>query len=256
VESTDAIHWSQPVKAKNSDGSDLKADSFDVKFDPATNSLVMYDIVGDHTELSHLVCRYSTDGVNWSPPEVICDPFAFPNYAHNVGVSSDEYGIILPDEVIVAYGVPHTDDADATFQTTDISWASWDLCAHLIGGSFQGPVGYFANSNATWYSDGPTYCGLMSPAHFQMHRMETDRPLIGLLSRSRVGVCTGICSIPAGYFSYGTAFHYSQGNGTYVSFASPETLKRHSAQHPNPLNFGWLQSDPATFMRWAGIWQG
>ena len=81
----------------------------------------MFDIIDDHSESSHLIRRYSVDGVNWSPPEMLCDPFTFPNHAHNVGVSGDQNGYLLAEGVLIGYGAPHTDDVDRIFSIQDMS---------------------------------------------------------------------------------------------------------------------------------------
>ena len=254
--SQDGVNWSPPIVAKHtSDDSQLTTGSFDVKFDPARNSFALFDITDDHQESTHLTRRFSSDGINWSQPEVLCDAFAFPNHAHNIGVSGDDRGHLLP-EVIVAYGAPHTDDVDRIFAIRDMTWGHWDMCGHLLGSSFVGPVGYFANSNATWYSDGLTYGGFLTAGHFQMHRHGRAAPSLGNRNRSEFGTCIGLCPIPAGYFAHGTATHYSRGDGSYVSFASGATFEQHRQQYPNAMSFGWLESDPNAFMRWGGIWQG
>jgi len=255
--SDDGVHWSAPVPVKNaSDNSDLASGSFDVKFDPARNSFVLFDIIDDHNESTYLIRRFSTDGIIWSQPEVLCDSFSFPNHAHNVGVSGDENGHLLTEGVIIGYGAPHTDEVDRIFEIRDMSWGCWDMCGHFIGGSFVGHVGYFANSNATWFSDGFTYGGFLSPGHYQMHRHGRSSPSLGNRPRSDFGTCIGLCPIPAGYFAYGTATHYSCGDGAYVSFASGSTYGRHRQMNPDALSFGWLESDPNAFMSWGGIWQG
>jgi hypothetical protein len=254
--SEDGIHWSAPVTTKNTtDNSDLTVGSFDVKYDPARNSFVLFDITDDHQESTHLTRRFSNDGVSWSQPEVLCGPFAFPNHAHNVGVSGDENGYLLAEGVIVGYGAPHTDVVDQIFTIQDMSWGHWDMCGHFLGGSFVGPIGYFANSNSTWFSDGLTYGGFLTAGHFQMHRHGRAAPSLGERPRSDFGTCIGLCPIPAGYLAYGTATHYSRGDGSYVSFASASAFEQHKQQHPDALSFGWLESDPNAFMSWGGIWQ-
>jgi Glycosyl hydrolases family 32 N-terminal domain len=257
--SVDGVSWSTPVTCRDSNGSDLLGSSVDVKFDSNSGEFVLFEastIEQSNTPPRRCILRrrYSADGIQWSSPEVLCDDFAFPHFAGNVGVSGDEKGTLLTEGTLIAYGADHVSNVDDVFGVQLETTAHYDMYAHYLGGFFTGPVGYFADTGSTWYSDGQTYCAFLSAGHFQMHSDAIGAPSIGAHTRSEFGTCIGACPTPAGYFAYGTATHFSQGNGTYVSFASPADLTTHHAMNPSAPNFGTLQSDPNGFMKWAGIW--
>jgi hypothetical protein len=259
VTSNDGVSWSTPVTAKDFDGSDLNGESVDIKRDANSGEFVLFEtrtIEKSNTPPRRTILRrrYSADGIHWSSPEVLCDDFSFPHFAGNVGVSGDESGTLLPDGTIIAYGAAHVDNVDDVFSVQDETIAHYDMFAHYLGGFFTGPVGYFSDTGTTWYSDGQTYCAFLTAGHFQMHNDAIPAPSIGSHSRFEFGTCTGACPTPAGYFAYGTATHYSQGNGTYISFASASDLTKHHAMNPTALSFGALQSDPNGWMQWGGIW--
>lgn len=197
--SDDGITWSEPITVKKeSDGSDVHVASIDVKYDPVSGQFVMFDI-GDHLdEGSFLRRRFSMDGIHWSELETLCDDFAFPNFAANVGVSGDENGHLLPEPTIVAYGVPHTDDIESIFTLANGDPSDADMCAHLIGGTATFDRGYFqfpaGGHGGTFFSDGQDWVGFLTAQELADHRAQNprnDRDL-GIRSSSEVGTWTGL----------------------------------------------------------------
>lgn len=138
VTSDDGVTWSEPITAKNSeDESELSAASVDVKYDGNESSFVMFEVNYQHHYYSSpRMCR-SEDGVNWSSPIDLCDSLHFPSFSHNIGVSGDEHGHLLPEGVIVAYGGFHSganDVLEAFHTPQDSGWGRWDMLGHFLGG--------------------------------------------------------------------------------------------------------------------------
>ena len=245
--SSDGITWSSGVPILDDTGRPFSAGSPCAVYDPSDSKYKLFYIVKNETIDSYLVVRESVDGIQWSPEVVLCDSFSFPNFASNVGVGTNEEGWLSPDGYLIAYGASQVDDfsnVDQVFSIDHLTRAAYSLYAHYFGGTFTGPVGYFDNLNATWYSDGPTYCGLLTLAHYHMHQISTNQPSVGHKDRSDVGTCVDICSTPAGYFSFNGTEFYSDGNGNFCGFPDPPSYANHRASHPNALDFGELSFPP------------
>ena len=99
--------------------------SVDVKFYDASGAFVMFEILDTHTASSQLAVRVSTDGVNWSASQSICATNCFPDWANNIGVSSDDRGHLISGKILLSYGAPY----DLGSET----WGSWDLYGQFIG---------------------------------------------------------------------------------------------------------------------------
>lgn len=93
--------WSAPQ------GTNIVNPSVEVKYDDRKKQFLMYYIEYDHHPLSSLVQRYSYDGLNWYPSEIVCNSDCFPHYSHNVGISGDAYGHIIGSTTLAMYGAPH-----------------------------------------------------------------------------------------------------------------------------------------------------
>ena len=139
VTSDDAVTWSSPVTVKDFDGTDLDAASIDVKFDESNGQYVLFDLWGieppsSSTQLKMVLRRrYSSDGIQWSQPEILVNEPEFPNFAHNPGVSGDERGFLLPDGTIVAFAASKVgQNVDDVFSYTSPQWGSWDTYACYI----------------------------------------------------------------------------------------------------------------------------
>lgn len=117
--STDGINWSQRTYTN------LNLHSPDVKFDPARNQFVLYQIDNAHSAHSFLARRYSNDGIAWSNQEMICNSTCFPDFAHNVGVSANTSGHQINDTLLISYGTPYD-------QSRIDVWGNWDLGASVI----------------------------------------------------------------------------------------------------------------------------
>jgi len=110
--------------------------SVDVKYDAASGRYVMFSIPGGHSQATYLTRRYSTNGVNWTAPEVLRDAGGFPNFVHNVGASGDRQGHLIADRALIVYGAPY--DLEASYQNdcnaspAPYCWGHWDLYGSVI----------------------------------------------------------------------------------------------------------------------------
>jgi hypothetical protein len=159
VTSTDMIHWSSPVVT------DVINQSVDVKYSPTYGVFVMFEIVNTHEASAQLAIRTSSNGVNWSAPQVVCGIGCFPDWANNVGVSGDDQGQLIPGKILVAYGAPY--DLSPSYRndgSAPYKWGYWDLYGQFLGlGSYatgsQGekPTFRYANlsSGKHLYSSNP-----------------------------------------------------------------------------------------------------
>ncbi|MFN8611780.1 MAG: hypothetical protein U0931_29820 [Vulcanimicrobiota bacterium] len=88
------------------EATNVKASSADVKFDQTTGLLNMFYVApNERNPGTFLAPRTSRDGIQWSSEEQLSVPFAFPAFAHNVGVASNPEGVLLADKLI-GYGGP------------------------------------------------------------------------------------------------------------------------------------------------------
>jgi hypothetical protein len=99
--------------------------SVDIKYRPSDGKFVMYRIVRPHNEDSHLVRYFSSDGIIWNLEAILFDANDFPNYAHNVGVESDENGWLVSSAPFVGFGAPFD-------MANHKSWGHWDLFGRFV----------------------------------------------------------------------------------------------------------------------------
>lgn len=129
---TEPTAWSAPIETN------LDVSSVDVKYDPIHDQFILAEIPADHMPHTLLMRYVSSDGLNWSG-EVLINADSFPDFAHNVGVSGDPAGHLLP-YTLVGFGVPY--DLSVQYrnecQTSDLSlpgyrpnycWGYWDIYA-------------------------------------------------------------------------------------------------------------------------------
>jgi hypothetical protein len=117
LESTDPVTWTPgPARATNL----VNQASIDVKYDPSRAQFVMYRVENEFTSTTYLGRSVSSDGINWSAPEIVIPPSQFPLYTHDAGVAGDVTGNIVAPHTLVGFGAPY----DLT-QVND--WGQWDL---------------------------------------------------------------------------------------------------------------------------------
>lgn len=112
--------------------------SMEVKFNPSTRQFVMFYIENQHTLESSLEIRTSFDGLSWSSEKVLCDDKCFPNYAHNLGVSSNINGhLSLSDPTLIAFGTPFK---SLTEGSDNFKRPAWDLYGMYISIGEDGEI--------------------------------------------------------------------------------------------------------------------
>lgn len=117
-------------------------DSPSIKYDLENNRFVFFFIEKAHRPESALWRRYSYDnGLSWSSAELVCNHNnCFPDYASNIGVSSDPSGNLLHENIVdlddsnltmLGYGAPidtsYTNRVYGNRKYGDRSHARWDL---------------------------------------------------------------------------------------------------------------------------------
>jgi hypothetical protein len=106
-------------------------ESFDVKFDRTSGRFVMVGIPFKIKANSFLSAQYSSNGLDWSQPTVLCDASCFPDYGGNVGVSADAQAHLTGERSLAVYGAPYDLDCPASLHAPEC-WggpggAHWDL---------------------------------------------------------------------------------------------------------------------------------
>ena len=92
--------------------------SGEVKYDPRTNSYVIFSVRDAHSAKTWIGYQTSTDGIHWSAVQKSGDA---PAYSHNLGVESDEKGYLLNrPNVLASFGAP-------IGLVNDPSWSKWNL---------------------------------------------------------------------------------------------------------------------------------
>lgn len=279
--SSDGIHWDKSQLITVSDRPFFNMNSVDVKYDPLSKTFRMFYINSHedqpmHRESTYLARRSSSDGIHWSAEEVLCDAQCFPNFAHNVGVSGDRQGHLIPHQpLLISYAAPNLDADESinrqkVFTITDKAWQTTIQSALYIHslGDLSAPGGYFTDpiwpgEPSTFYSpDRKTYCRLITASHLQMHAVGRENvPQIGHDSTSHFGRYTGTCEKPSGYFAWFVnaphfqpdtpmATYYSNGNGTYCVFPTEAELHQHVSQRRYEPRFGTI--DPTRLLTFVG----
>jgi len=119
-ESTNPIDWSSPPKI-----TDTSAHSPDVKYDSIGKQFIMTKIMPGQGQNSSLHVIYSKDGINWINEQTIIPEEIFPDWSHNVGVSSDRTGTLIPGKQLIGFGTPYD------LRLNDV-WGQWDLYGIFI----------------------------------------------------------------------------------------------------------------------------
>ena len=118
--SNSPVDWEEATEIKVDDLAIVNYD-FDMKYDPVQQKFVAIGIQNRHSPNSQLLQFTSEDGRSWSKPVTVIEDERFPDYAHNVGISSDREGhLIDPEETIVGFGAP------IDFARED-RWGIWNL---------------------------------------------------------------------------------------------------------------------------------
>ncbi len=129
--SKDAKNWSQAYTTNVHN-----TGSVDVKYDPVTQSLVMFEIGNFHQPNARLQIRTSKDGLTWTAPRVVCESGCFPHWSNNIGVSGDVRGALLGPYVLAAYGAPYdlnpSYNNDCKLAPEALCWGHWDLYGTFI----------------------------------------------------------------------------------------------------------------------------
>lgn len=121
TKSQDGINWSKSVKT------DLPSCSVDVKLNTVTNKFSAFAIEGMHSATEALTIYESDNGLNWTK----YFQTSLPNYAHNIGVTGDEYGHWNLDNATIAYGAPRGLNPVDT-------WGQWNMYMEdLVTGSIN-----------------------------------------------------------------------------------------------------------------------
>ena len=119
----------------------------------------------------------------------------------------------------------------------------------------QPRVGYFDDGGTVFYSDGTSYCGFVSPKHFDFYKQVIQVPTLGRQSPSSFGRNNGVCLLPSGYFDNGATVFFSAGNRTFCGFPNPQALDSHKRSRPQQPSFGRIDIDPNKFISYTGVCQ-
>jgi hypothetical protein len=130
LESADPVSWS-PSSSHVIQMND-EPHSVEVKFDPITSKFLMFRILRAHESQSHLGYSRSVDGIHWDPFTLISSEIEFPDFAHNPGTSSDQYGTLLAGTSLIAFGTPYD------LSKTD-TWGKWDLYGTFVSLNTSSP---------------------------------------------------------------------------------------------------------------------
>ena len=146
-ESTNPVDWTGPAVMTN-----ISAHSPDIKYDPVTDQFILAMVFPFHSVDSSLMFVYSKDGItwhtsgstpyldfNWPVTTPLIPASSFPNFTHNVGMSSDDKGHLLPGPVLIGFGAPY----DLNPQDT---WSLWDLYGIFVDINVQ-PIGFLGETN-------------------------------------------------------------------------------------------------------------
>lgn len=114
-------------------------------------------------------------------------------------------------------------------------------------------VGYFDDGGTGFYSNGTSYCGFVSPKHFDFYKQVNQAPTLGRQNPSSFGRNAGVCPLPSGYFDNGTTVFFSAGNKTFCGFPNPQALDSHHRSRPQQPSFGRIDIDPNKFMSYTGV---
>lgn len=189
--SANAIDWSAASETN------VMATSIDVKFEEATGLLHMYYVapreLAPGTYVAH---RVSNDGIAWGPEEQLCDPYAFPAFAHNIGVSGNPEGHLLAYSLF-GYGGPGVENVDDIF-TASANDQPWDLYFHVLDDSLTFNRGYFqfppGSNVGTFFSDGRNWVAFLTAQDYLDHIAENPRKPdanLGVRSHTQVGSFIG-----------------------------------------------------------------
>jgi hypothetical protein len=199
--SLNAIDWSPPIKTN------VIATSIDVKLEEATGLFHMYYIAPLELHAkTYLAHRVSGDGVTWSDEETLCEAYyAFPSFAHNVGVTGNPNGHLL-DTTYCGYGGPgvypnrvgslNTIEEVFTAQNYD-NRQYWDLYFHVIGDSATFQRGYFCFQDGgppgNFFSDGQNWWVLLTAQDISDHKNQNPRrdPQLGKAYHTQIGTYRG-----------------------------------------------------------------
>jgi len=115
LKSSDPVHWSRgPANMTNI----RSRSSPSVQYDPGWQKFVMTTILNGQGPSAMLAFSTSPDGSTWTPFQVVWDNSVFPTYSHNVGVSSDHSGNLLPRPAWVGFGT--TVGVSGQYSTTPV----------------------------------------------------------------------------------------------------------------------------------------
>lgn len=166
---TDPKNWPTAVQTN------VQTLSVDVKYDAAQQQYVMYDVSGPHAPQASLVRRYSSDGVNWSSGSSFCSPACGVAWSHNIGVSGDREGHVVPGRVLVVFGAPYDlasgYNNDCAISGAPYCWGYWDLyggmlnlgSAELWGWSWAGMASHHLLASGDYDGDGKTDRAIVDP---------------------------------------------------------------------------------------------
>lgn len=117
--SRNATEWSESRQTN------VEAASVDVKYDATRDQFVMFNVANEHQATSYLAMRVSKDGVTFSDSITVCDSSCMPDWANNPGISGDDQGHLIGDQVLVGYAAPY--DLSSLY-TNDCNVALWPYC--------------------------------------------------------------------------------------------------------------------------------
>lgn len=112
--------------------------------------------------------------------------------------------------------------------------------------------GYFDDGGTIYYSNGASYCGFVSPKHYEFYRQVVSASDLGWQDKSGT-TDTGICTVPPGYFDDGNTVYFSIGNSSFCGFPTPQALESHQSSRSSAPRFGRIDIDPNKIMTYKGV---
>lgn len=106
-----------------------------VKWDPARSRYALVKIQWAHNTKAFVSAQYSSDGVSWGSPVTVVDEYVLPDYAHNLGMESDDQGYLVSGEVPwVAWGGLNG------FRVNNNWFVPWDLLGARLDVASGSPI--------------------------------------------------------------------------------------------------------------------